>query len=361
MENNSTHLTDGEIGILGQVYWDELRKIFALKQDKKFSVKSFFLKNTRFKRAETAEEMQACISQHLETMLPPKVIKQAPSNLAYQLQCMRVFHYIQGDQTVIVMSRMNDANSLQQRVAVRSGVSLENVDIPPTQDVSAYDNFSLTARLFTYIRQVASDEFSEDRSDEDYYCCSNQYFATQSARARLASYGDIKTLDLHESVTHIKAFTQGILPYSYMGGVVDGVSCTAHDVAMVYKGLTEQLLEAGYAHKNQQGRLTVSAGGLLVGLGEIFEQHEGHFGDEGEERFSSFYKSLTEDQLNKDALQFIKSLDAKEFIECQKQFVLFQTLKGLRHVMGKNAKRFVPERDAALFNHVTQRIQLALA
>ncbi len=359
MDIISTHLTNGEIGILGQVYWEELRNILALKSDKKLSVNSFYLNPNVLERAKTVEEMEERVLLHLGTMVPPSVIKRAPPNLAYGLLCMGVFNYVQGDRTVIVMSRPDDSFSLQQRVAFRSMALFKNVDVPPTKNVCAYDNLSLIGRLFTHIRQLASAEIIQEQSSEDRDCYI-QYLATKEARARFACYGDIETLDMHEAIAHIMAFTQGKLPHGYLGFVSE-VGCDAWDVEAVYTSITEQLAELGYAQKNRRGHFISSAEGLMVGLGEIFERHEGQISDEGGERFSRFHKSLTVDQLNNQAKKFIGSLDKPEFLKCMEQFVVFQTLKGLRQVMGKNAKRFVPNRDDTVFNQVNQLVQLSPA
>jgi hypothetical protein len=189
-----------------------------------------------------------------------------------------------------------------------------------------------------------------------------QYRSMLGARRQfLLRGGDTKTISLHEAAGHIGAFTKAKIPYEYVGFMADlGLSEIAIEYA--YRDIFTRLVELGHTTKTVRGDKSeynsISADNLLQAMGDLLDEYANKITTAKGKSFSAFYSAMSEGNATVEEQKIVSKLTPEDILQNTAHLIVFQTLKGLKFLMGEHALRYAPQKSNDGYDRVNNLLNL---
>jgi hypothetical protein len=357
------HWTDAELTAQAQSNMDEILVNAGLPPALKTVVKSFFLNPDELGCAPGLSSMKDGVRRKMRELVPLRVLNSLPPDMPRQFLLLADIAFMDEGKFIIVVSRPDNSSTLAQRISDRTGFKTDDLSVDAKAPACGFDNLELMNRLHQIIMCVPNGGQATVQQLGAWNLF--KYRSMLGAKRIFAQQGgDTKTIGLHEAVAHVAAFTAGKISDEYMGFMQD-LRLPDVVVEYAYRRVTEQLVKRGHMTKESEGKNTlynsVSPESLLPALGEVLDGFENKISANRGKRLSALYAILSVGTASMDEQKIVDKLTAEQIVEITSHFIAFQTVKGLKALLGDNAQKFAPQRGTGSFDRINKYLQHRLS
>ena len=177
--------------------------------------------------------------------------------------------------------------------------------------------------------------------------------------------GDVQTVGLHEGASHIGAFTRGKICSEYAGFLGD-FGLTDPAVDFVYGAVMKKLVELGHtSHARNENNVAynIIAPELLYrALNNVLDGYENRINATNGKGLSAMYAAISVGAATANEQNFLNKLNVDELYETAAHFVVFQTIKGIKLLMGENVLKYAPNRGGITsFQRINRFLEVRLS
>ena len=352
MSINLAHLTDRELTQFTQPFLDEALTKAGTRSKLSAHVTSFFLHPRDLGKSQDSQSMEFLVLRRLRAILPPPVMNNLPSDAARTFLGGVDLAYRAKENFEIVLSRPDSTNTMAERIELRTGIRVSDLKIEQTRSSAGFDNLELLGRIFQILNCLPNGGLAHVQTHGGMNLI--KYRSTLGAQRKfLERGGDLETVAIHAAAGCIGAFTRGKISWEYMGFMTD-LGFSDRGVELAHRIVLDQLVEKGHTTSKTKAGSTLyanmSAENLLVGLAEVLDNSFNRISKNGGAKFAAFHAAVSRGEMTPKMIDSVGRMSAPELTGIISHFVAFQTMRGLKTLMGENTLKYTPERENGGFH-----------